>query len=82
MVSWHVLAELVKLNNTNIKNINQEGGSQKLSPSDYYIENGKYVFTEQFHLKRGHCCGNFCRHCAYEPKHVKNNKNIKKDFDV
>ena len=46
-VNWLVRARDVKLNNTNIKNINQEGGSQKLSPSDYYIENGKYVFTEQ-----------------------------------
>ena len=71
----------VKSNNKNI-NTFEEGEGQKLSPSDFYIEDGKFVFTEVFHIKRGHCCGNFCRHCAYEPKHVKNNKNIKKDFDV
>jgi hypothetical protein len=32
---------------------------------DYYIENGKYVFTAWFHLKRGHCCESGCRHCPY-----------------
>jgi hypothetical protein len=34
--------------------------------SDYYIENGFYVFTRSYHLKRGTCCGNACRHCPYE----------------
>jgi len=32
---------------------------------DYYIENGNYVFKEFFHLKRGYCCNNGCRHCPY-----------------
>lgn len=32
---------------------------------DYYIENGLYVFTEEYHLKRGYCCGSGCRHCPY-----------------
>jgi hypothetical protein len=32
---------------------------------DYYLENGKYVFKAFFHLKRGECCGNGCRHCPY-----------------
>ena len=32
---------------------------------DYYIENGNYVFKAWFHLKRGNCCGNNCRHCPY-----------------
>lgn len=32
---------------------------------DYYIENGLYVFTAWYHLKRGECCGNGCRHCPY-----------------
>ncbi|MBK8397873.1 MAG: hypothetical protein IPL26_21875 [Leptospiraceae bacterium] len=31
----------------------------------YYFENGLMVFTEKFHLKRGFCCGNGCRHCPY-----------------
>jgi len=31
----------------------------------YYIENGLYVFTEAYHLKRGYCCKSGCRHCPY-----------------
>src|SRR4051812_17686104 len=33
--------------------------------ADYYIENGFYVFTSSYHLKRGWCCKNGCRHCPY-----------------
>lgn len=33
---------------------------------DFYIdESGLYVFTEAYHLKRGHCCRSGCRHCPY-----------------
>jgi len=32
---------------------------------DYYLENNNYVFKAFFHLKRGSCCGNGCRHCPY-----------------
>ena len=32
---------------------------------DYYAENGNYVFKAWYHLKRGSCCGNGCRHCPY-----------------
>lgn len=35
---------------------------------DYYIENGFKVFTEEYHLKRGYCCKNGCRHCPYQKK--------------
>ena len=31
----------------------------------YYKENDLLVFTEFYHLQRGHCCKNDCRHCAY-----------------
>lgn len=48
----------------------------KIESSDFYIEDGKYVFTKEFHLKRGHCCGNQCRHCPYHPLHKKGNTNI------
>jgi hypothetical protein len=57
----------VKSNNEKNKN-NDEGVSRKLSPSDFYIEYGKYVFTEEFHLKRGVCCNSGCRHCPYKNK--------------
>lgn len=33
---------------------------------DYYLnEQGYKVFTEAYHLKRGFCCKNGCKHCAY-----------------
>lgn len=31
----------------------------------FYWENGLMVFTAAYHLKRGYCCGNGCRHCPY-----------------
>lgn len=44
---------------------------------DHYFENGKKVFKESFHIKRGFCCGNGCRHCPYDPKAIKGNTNLK-----
>jgi hypothetical protein len=38
---------------------------RSLEGIDYYVENGFYVFTKWHHLKRGYCCKNKCRHCAY-----------------
>lgn len=35
---------------------------------DYYVEQGRYVFTAAYLAKRGFCCGNACRHCPYEGK--------------
>ncbi len=35
---------------------------------DYYLENGYKVFTEAYHLKRGYCCLNKCRHCPWKFK--------------
>ena len=32
---------------------------------DFYIENGRYVFTEHYLRKRGYCCQSGCRHCPY-----------------
>ncbi len=38
---------------------------------DYYMnEDGFVVLTAKFHLDRGHCCGNGCKHCPYEYKNV------------
>jgi hypothetical protein len=31
----------------------------------YYNEKGLMVLTAKFHLERGYCCGNGCRHCPY-----------------
>lgn len=34
----------------------------------YYIENQYLVFSEFYHLLRGYCCKNGCRHCVYGNK--------------
>ena len=31
----------------------------------YYNEQGYVVLTEKYHLEKGFCCGNGCRHCPY-----------------
>jgi hypothetical protein len=39
---------------------------RNLEPEDYYTSpEGYIVFTEKYHLKRGYCCKNACRHCPY-----------------
>lgn len=33
---------------------------------DYYLDEfGNLVFTREYHLKRGTCCKNKCRHCPW-----------------
>ena len=36
----------------------------------YYHEDGLMVLTERYHLSRGQCCGNDCRHCPYDHVNV------------
>jgi len=37
-----------------------------LEPEDFYLSpQGYIVFTETYHLKRGHCCKSGCKHCPY-----------------
>ena len=34
---------------------------------DYYFnEDGYIVLTEKYHLQKGFCCGNGCKHCPYD----------------
>jgi len=47
---------------------------------DYYLnEDGLLVFTEQYHLKRGFCCKNKCKHCPWKYGRKKKNDPLKKD---
>lgn len=32
----------------------------------YYSEMGYIVLTAKYHLEKGNCCGNGCRHCPYD----------------
>jgi hypothetical protein len=36
----------------------------------YFNEDGLMVLTEKYHLERGYCCGNGCRHCPYNYENV------------
>ena len=36
----------------------------------YYNEDGYIVLTEKYHLEKGYCCGNGCRHCPYDYEKV------------
>ena len=37
----------------------------------YYKLGDRVVFTALFHIQRGSCCGNGCKHCPYDPKYQK-----------
>jgi hypothetical protein len=52
----------------------------KLLPYHYYMDGKFLVFTEQYHIDRGYCCGTSkgCRHCPYEPKHIKGTTTLTK----
>jgi hypothetical protein len=32
----------------------------------YYNEEGLVVLTAVYHLEKGNCCGNGCKHCPYD----------------
>jgi 2-iminoacetate synthase ThiH len=44
----------------------------------YYMEGDRVIFTALFHINRGQCCGNGCRHCPYDPKHTKGTIHVNK----
>jgi hypothetical protein len=43
---------------------------------DFYVEDGNFIFTKEFHLKRASCCGNGCRNCPFDPPYKKGNTTI------
>jgi hypothetical protein len=58
-----------------IDGVSKSSSDQPLQKDvDYYIENGRWVFTETYHRKRGYCCGSACRHCPYNHVAVKDRK--------
>ncbi len=32
----------------------------------YFDEDGYVVLTEKYHLEKGFCCGQGCRHCPFD----------------
>ncbi|MBL8205820.1 MAG: hypothetical protein JNM09_16415 [Blastocatellia bacterium] len=45
--------------------------SELIEGEDFYWEGAYMVFTAEFHLRKGQCCGSGCRHCPYEPHWTK-----------
>ena len=35
-----------------------------------YNEEGYIGLTERYHLEKGYCCGNGCKHCPYQYENV------------
>lgn len=46
----------------------------------YYMEGERVIFTALFHIQRGQCCGNGCRHCPYTPKHTKGKITLQEEY--
>jgi len=46
----------------------------QLDKEDYYAKEGYIIFTEKYHLKRGYCCNNNCKHCPYRKETKQNDK--------
>lgn len=45
--------------------------------TEYYLdEKGNFVFTEHYLKQFTNCCGNGCKHCPFEPKHIKGNSKL------
>ncbi len=43
---------------------------QMIENIDFYYEGGYMVLTEKYHIEKGFCCGNGCRHCPYNFENV------------
>lgn len=54
--------ELVMLSG---QNVFPKRRSEMIEGLHYYMEDGYFVFTELYHLMKGQCCQNGCRHCVY-----------------
>ena len=38
------------------------------------------MLSKEYLLQRGYCCGHGCLMCPYEPKHKKDNTNLREEF--
>ena len=45
---------------------------------DYYLEDGRVIFTKEYLEKRGPCCGNACVNCPYNER-IKGNTTLRVD---
>jgi hypothetical protein len=43
--------------------------SELIQGIDYTVDSlGRFIFTREYHLKRGYCCENGCLNCPYPIK--------------
>jgi len=52
----------------------EEQKSAQILPGDYYWVGPYMVFTEQYHKRRGACCGSGCRHCPWRKENEEKKK--------
>ena len=59
------------------------GQALLIEGEDYYLENGLMVLTAAYHLRRGYCCEQGCRHCPFgnskQDQATKMHKNHKRE---
>jgi hypothetical protein len=50
------------------------GNKDYIENVDYYLEDGRIIFTKKYLKERGSCCGmEHCRHCPYNERVLGNN---------
>lgn len=47
-----------------------------IKDEDYYIKNGRVIFTAKYLEKKKKCCGGKCEHCPYVPPYEKDNTSL------
>ena len=48
--------------------------AQLVEGEDYYLDHGLMVLTARYHLRRGYCCEQGCRHCPYSEVRTRNDQ--------
>ena len=59
----------------------QSEAVQLVEGEDYYLDHGLMVLTARYHLRRGYCCEQGCRHCPYEDS-AEGNTDAKSDDQI
>ena len=70
------------MNNVNLQMHNFDNKKALQNDDFYYSTDGFIVFTENYHLKRGYCCKNNCKHCPYNYKKNDESKRGNKKRDT
>jgi len=56
---------------------------QLVENEDFYLDAGLMVLTARYHLRRGYCCEQGCRHCPYSEEPKENSgKNVDSNEEI